>query len=346
MRTQRGFTLIELVVSLFIISLLTFLLSEQFGPFLNYKQRVDTERRLGILEASFNAAYRAEFTSIATTDEAKLVLDAGEIEPAGPNTGGICTSTATTLQAMARYLNMALPDSFVDGGGAPLCFFISPQLTGAVDSTQILYHRVAVVAPGFDRVINSETGCAGSGFNDDWNLRLCGDDRGFLISGEYVVAEQVRAVIKKIERVARVYEVFCQTRFLQNASRNPAINYFYGLKSDGTACSTASRCDAGSTMRMSVDESSCSLTVAESGSTLFDPDLGDASPHRVLGLSEDDVRVDAATFLSYDNCSSRVRSPRHTTTASSVAPFTARIFVDLSTGTGSSMIERTAVGLY
>jgi prepilin-type N-terminal cleavage/methylation domain-containing protein len=346
MKVEQGFTLIELAVSLIIISLLTFLMSEQFGPFLNYKQRVDTERRLGVLDAAFKSAYRAEFTSIATTDEAKLVLDAGEIEPAGPNADGTCSSNANTLQAMARYLNMALPDSFVDGGGAPLCFFISPQLTGAVDSTQILYHRIAVVAPGFDRRINSVTGCPGSGFDDDMNLRLCGDDRGFLLSGEDVVAEQARAVIKKIERVARAYEVFFQTRYLQNASRNPSLNYFYGLKSDGTACSAASRCDVGSTMRMSVDEASCSLTVGESGSTLFDPSLGDASPHRVLGLSEDDVRVDANTFLSYDNCSARVRSPRHTTTASSIAPFTARIFVDLSTGIGSSMIERTAVGLY
>jgi prepilin-type N-terminal cleavage/methylation domain-containing protein len=345
-KSARGFTLIELVVSLVIISLLTFLLSEQFGPFLNYKQRVDTEKRLGALDAAFKAAYRAEFTSIATTDEAKLVLGAGEIEPAEPNAEGICSSNANTLQAMARYLNTALPDSFVDGGGAPLCIFISPQLTGAVDSTQILYHRVAVVAAGLDRRINSDTSCPGSGFNDAWNLRLCGDDRGFLLSGEEVVADQVRAVIKKIDRVARAYEVFFQTRYLQNSSRNPAINYFYGIKSDGTACSASSRCDTGSTMRMSVDEANCSLTVGESGSLLFDPDLGDSSPHRVLGLSEDDVRVDANTFLSYDNCSARVRSPMHTATASTVAPFTARVFVDLSIGTASSMIERTAVGLY
>ena len=63
-RKQQGFTLLEIVLSIGLLMLATGLLASAFGPWMAFRQGMETERRLKEIQQALEAAYSANALSV------------------------------------------------------------------------------------------------------------------------------------------------------------------------------------------------------------------------------------------------------------------------------------------
>lgn len=323
-RWQVGFSFLELTVVLVVLSLITTTVLDTFGPWVAYRARVETEKRLAEAHSAIDTAYRADAPSVEGDPGPRLVFGSGTIDQALPDANGVCQSTAATFAPVARFASASASVLGRDGSGAPLCVFVTPRQSASVAGTTLYYHVVAVVSPGENGVIESAASCA-TGLSATGSLSLCGDDRGVLLDGYGLALANFRATQVRIERVAAAYQAYYTARFQADPTRNPAVDYF---ANSGTP---ASLWDGAGAMPPTGTCAGPVPLVATSG----------LSPHDVLGLSRLDATDAYGNVMLLDNCSSLTRSPAQSDPSMRAPPYTARIETTLP---GGAVIAQTAVG--
>lgn len=220
-RHERGFTLIELLISLAILTAISLSLLSFLSPWMAFKQKLDTDRKLMEIKSLFTTVYERNAWAVETASGPVFTFAGGTLTNS-PLTGTrSCVSQAATLQSLASYFSDGLPQGESDGFSNPFCFLISPQLSIVKNGVNVYYHNIAIVSTGRNSALEPGTTVDAAGA-----LTLAGDDFGVLINGYTVQEKKFRETETRLARVATLYESYFTARFLANPSRDAMIDYF------------------------------------------------------------------------------------------------------------------------
>lgn len=329
MRTQRGFTLLEILVALVLIGGISAFVADSFGPALSFRAEIETKEKQKDLRNALLAAYKIHADTVDGESTAKLVLGTATLEKISPDaTSKRCPSTPTTFSAIARYSSYSAGEVYRDGYGNPICLFITPRQSLTISGSTIYYHSVAIISPGRDGVISNTTAL------DDTtgDLTTGGDDIGILLDGRLMAQDRYQITLEAVKRAAEAYQAYFSVRYQTDPSRSISVNYF--ACGDDATCPPAtpdSKWDAGNGM-----PTTCAGPIGMYQTTGI-------SPHAVLGLSESDVVDGYGGMLTLDNCGAGVRNPNNPDAAMRTPPFTAVISTSLP---GGGVLSQTAVGQF
>lgn len=221
---EEGFTLVEILVALALVTTLSLMMFQSVAPWLNLRQRIDTERRLDEVHEALETAYRANAMRIEGGAQ-ELRLDTGTITPSvltGRAGNRRCSENTSAMAALGPYLSWDPNRSLLDGSGAPMCVFISRRLTEARDGVNLTYHVVAVVALGQDGVLDDTTALD----VNTGTLTVGGDDLATVVNGFSIQYELYQETRRRVDRVADIYGSYFTARYLGNPHRDYSIDYF------------------------------------------------------------------------------------------------------------------------
>lgn len=374
---QSGFTLLEIVIALSLLVILTTLLMTSFGPWLRFKQSLDTENRLRDLQQATTAFYKANAYTIddndlgstylagygglqvSATDPAQNVLTncpAAAVPPGTPydsadiETNGILNN----LSPLQPYASSAMSQLARDGFNNGICVFVSTRQQKAVAGATVFYHTIAYVSVGTNGHLDVGTTFVKDTTTNIWKLTLSGDDKGSIVDGYQIAAENFRITNERLQRLARSYETYFNIRFLSKMDRDITVNYFYandgsnnGDPGSGGAGDPGPTINATRTVLGTTWEHASFDNVTATGMTSR------------LGISENDGYDAWNRPILVDNRSSRVRAGDRGGVRQ-MPPFTA-VFGSLLPGTSSvctnapesgaipdcsAFITSTAIGTY
>lgn len=245
---QRGFTLLEIVISIALLVMIIAVLMNGFGPWLTFKQKLETEQVLKDLQQATTAFYRTNHWNIVNAENAGTggpgafstatgTLSTGT-GPAASTIRTTCpggsagydpsdtTAQEANLKPLEPYLSRSLKNVVSDGFNNVMCVLVSPRQVKMYQGAPIYYHSVAFIAPGNNTTIDENTQ-----FVQDsdlgWVLSLGGDDAGITMDGFQVGLENYQISMNRIQRYAKSYETYFSIRYLSKKDRDYTLNYFY-----------------------------------------------------------------------------------------------------------------------
>jgi type II secretory pathway pseudopilin PulG len=301
--TSKGFSLLEVVIAMMFASLILMMTFSQFMPWFQFRQKLETERKMENIQMAIEAAYRANAGLFDDSDSVDAVFGGGVItvgkdasgnditfqtECPGVTSSNVVTQTRDTEQekklyeALKDYMPMsdAGPDAFVDGYGATFCIGISRIKNWDVDGLKIPYRNIVVVSKG----MNNEMDLPVSGVspwdpvNGQYNPISGSDDTVMVVQGINIEQEKYDLAVTRMERLAEAYSAHFLLNYLRNPSRDITLNYFYCAVpiTDGV-------CDPASKTGGVVTGGQGSLDSGKNAAILSDLSS-------VLGLSQDDFK--------------------------------------------------------
>lgn len=234
LRPQAGFSLVEVLITLALVTILSVTALNVLAPWLNFKQTLDTDRKLQDMRQSLQNAYAAN--AMAAENGAGAGRTFLGLAHDATAAGSACDAAGVNAAALGNaqlstYLTEAGPAAANDGSANPLCFFISPQLTRDVEGVRMHYHMLAVVSTGKDGVL--DVGTSFDAVTGQLSFAAGSDDRGVVVNGYAVQYEKYRDTLERMNRLASLYESYFTTRFMNTADRDVSRNYFYSNGAGG-----------------------------------------------------------------------------------------------------------------
>lgn len=299
-RASLGVSLVEVVIAVAVVSIMTAVTAVALGPWIAFRQGMETERRLKELEQAMEAAYRDNALAMEGTSAAELAYPGGAIADG-------TVASAATFQAVAGYSSLSSASLAQDGFNRPVRIRVSPRLSRSVDGATLYCHMAAVISGGRNGSLE-----AGSSFDaSTGGLTLAGDDKGFVLDGCRLQRELFDLTASRMRRAAEAWERYYESRYLADPGRSVSIDYF------GRPGTPAERWDPGN-------------GVAHSGGAAAPAsalNLGGA-----LGLSAADLADAYGQELLADNSSSLTRNPGNPDPSMASPPYTARVLAALPGG--------------
>lgn len=209
-RLAQGFTLVEALVALAVITIISLLIMGAVGPWLGLKQNIDTERKLQDIKQGLVAYYNLNGMEIEARGGGQF----------GPFTSG-CGDQTAAFQELGTLFSESSAQIAKDGYMTHWCFFISSPLSRIVDGVEMWYRNVAVVSPGPDVTLDPGTLMGAEGA-----LVLEGDDKGILLTGLDIHAPKLKETMKRMNRLATMYETYFTSRFMAYGDRDITRYYF------------------------------------------------------------------------------------------------------------------------
>lgn len=220
--TQKGFTLLEILVAMVLLTVISVVLVGSLAPWLNFKQKLDTERKLSDLKSVLTAAYEANAMSIERASDSQLILATGTVVPTAVDGERRCIADDTSWKAMAEYLPDGPQSALLDGYNSPFCILISPQLSAPVNGVTVYYHNVAVVSMGRAGILDEGTRLDSA----TGGLTLAGDNLGVFVSGFETQKLKLNKTQARLDSLATLYETYFTAQYLGNPARDITVDYF------------------------------------------------------------------------------------------------------------------------
>lgn len=330
-----GFTLVEVLIALAVVTLISLVVLSALGPWLRLKQSVDNERKLQSVRAAVTAYYRANAMALEAEKGARL----GPFENVVP-ADGQCASAREAFAAVPQHLADGPDETATDGYRNPLCVFVSRQLARNIDGRLLVYHVFAAVSPGPDGVLDATTT-----FDPDTGVLSLGegestpsDDRAVLVNGYDVQLALYQETMARLTRVADAYETYFTARYLAWPDRD-VTRYYFAASADEPAYDKPLATPEN--QPLTVDATAGGWSPAE---TVLAP-LG-LSPESLRSAWEQENVIEVGTY-NESAAGVTVKSPH--TSGVGVLPYTALLRTRLP-GTDSSGADiwavRVAVGHY
>lgn len=348
---SAGFTLIEVVIAIALIVLLTTVLLSSFGPWLRYKQRLDTETRLRDVGQSITALYKAnagdvdnsERASTLTTSAfgstvgAMLLRDGRAFNSNCPAVAGtfdaaetVTNSIESNLAPLQPYAATPVANIARDGFNNGICIVVSPLQSATINGAKVQYHAVAVIALGESAKLDTAT-TFGPDASGRWTLSLdpAGANRGIVVDGYQIQVDNIKLTSERLARFAKAYETYFNVRYLMHPSRDITLDYFYmdnggvGIPNRGNG----NNLDSGNVVRES------RVGLGSTWATASFDDVLAAGPNIAanLGISMADSLDAWGRPILFDNRSGMVSAGADSGGASRLPPFTA-VFLALLPG--------------
>lgn len=232
-RRQRGFTLLEALVALAVITLISMVVVGALSPWLGLKQSIENDRRMQDLKQGISAYYEANAMAFDSVGGRTL----GAFSQVLPDASGQCALSTAGFSAAADQFSSSAVTLARDGYANPWCVYISTPMSEVRDGVTLWYRVIAFVSGGRNGVIDTGTTLDATG-----RLVLApdSDDTGVVISGLDIQYAKLKDTVKRMNRVASMYETYFTTRYLAYADRDISRYYFSQTgDSSGVVPSTA-----------------------------------------------------------------------------------------------------------
>ena len=227
---QKGFTLIEVLISLILITLISVAVMGSLGPWLSFKEKLDTQRKLTDLQTAIKLAYAANAMAVDSTGAQVIQFSDGSQMRSSTVQNGRCLPNAGTWQALKAFLPEGPTNSGLDGFQQPFCVFVSNQLSAQGPGATIYYHNIAIVSLGTTGVVNP-----GTSFDVNTGAFTAGgQNTGVLVNGYDVQLDKMTQTQKKLDKLSSVYETYFTAEYLSTASRDVTVDYFANSGPSGT----------------------------------------------------------------------------------------------------------------
>lgn len=220
---SEGFSIIEILVSIALITILSFLTLSSFGPWLDFRAKLETEQKLKDLQTLLSSAYDQNARRIDSNSNLPWLLrDGVTLSPSTVSTEGACNSQSETLGLLQEYAPLSGVGDGRDGYGGDVCILMARPKMVNYQGIQLPQRIVALVSPGKNGILDS----AAPLDSETGRLTLVGDDMGVVISGLSIHQRKVELIEAKLNRISNAYETYYALRFQSNAQRDVRINYF------------------------------------------------------------------------------------------------------------------------
>ena len=241
-----GFTLVEILVALALVTGLTLMMFQAVSPWMSLRQKIETERRLDQVRSALETAYSVNAMQIEGQSGAVLRLthagttrDVVASTLTGASGSRRCDPNQVAAEALAPYVADDVNRSLTDGSKAPLCLFITSRTSQDREGVPIYYHVAAIVALGNDGVLGATTALGSDGV---LTIHPGSDDLGVVVNGFTVQYDLYKETRRRVERVADLYGSYFTARYLGNPARDYSIDYFVASNAqtyyDGAAAGT------------------------------------------------------------------------------------------------------------
>jgi len=218
---QKGFTLLEILIAMALLTVISIVMIGSLGPWLSFKQKLDTDRKLQDIKAALILAYGANAMTAESSAGPQLQLVTGTVSQT-PINGSVCVTDVATWQALATYLPEGPTVTQVDGYSAPWCVLITPQLQATLNGVTVYYHNIALVSMGREGKLDSATTLNPT----TGALTLGGDNTGILVNGYSVQADKLTITVARMDKLASPYGIYFTSRYLGNPNRDIMVDYF------------------------------------------------------------------------------------------------------------------------
>lgn len=335
-KPQKGFTLIEVLITMVLVTLLSLLVLDMLAPWMLFRSKLETDRKIQEVKLAMTEAYKRNPMRIDEVNQPILTFDTGTFASSSVNTlpnGTRSCNENAGFDSLKMFLSNGPKDSQVDGFNSPFCVFISNRLSKPVDGATLYYHNIAIVSPGSDAVVSSTFDVATG------ELNVLSDDIGVLIDGYSIQYEKYKLTLDRMNKLSDLYSSYFTSRFLANPARDVSVNYF-SKKWDTTG-------DVAST-------EGSEQPVREALALLGTNDIDSKTPYEDSGAygngRSNDIFVEnynkCIPLTETANCTSGsttdclcVRSPA----TGAIPPYTAIFTAKLP---GGSQVTKSVVGLY
>ncbi|MBU2723810.1 type II secretion system protein [Acidithiobacillus ferridurans] len=268
---EAGFTLVEIMIALAILTIMAVVLFPLFSQTINYSQTTTTRAHLNELVKGLKVAYEKDAMVVDTTGadgDVVFTSNWGQVlgapnDPLGTATLTSGSTTVNPVQAYALGNQASLESGFyaiagaagtsplslaTDGYGNPFWVYVSPEMEGHYDGYPVYYHDVAFlstngapssVTPASQGVTYTctvnptyeQSGCS-------LNLGTNGGqhDAVATFSGYAVEQHLYHVTLRKMKTVGDAYGAYFTTQYLANASRNADIDYFANIDTAWNGC--------------------------------------------------------------------------------------------------------------
>lgn len=220
-QASRGFSLPEVLITMALIAVISLVVMGSLEPWIGFKQKLDTERRLQDVKNGLSSVYDRNGMAVELQPANRFMEFVTSTPVAGPDGGLRCDSQVTAFEKHTEVFSESPTQVSVDGYANPWCFMISGPLNETRDGVPLWYRNVAVVSTGPDGVLDAATK-----MNADGTITLAGDDLATTITGREIQAPKIRETLRRLNRVAQFYESYFTARYLSYADRDITRYYF------------------------------------------------------------------------------------------------------------------------
>jgi len=231
---QRGFTLIEIAIAMTVMAILTIVLTTMFGPFLNFKARIDSEAQIRALAQTLEQNYEQQALVVDSTNLPVFTFVNNSGAPVSLQTsttrmtsvGPECQSQAAVLAQLPVRPQNGAERAELDGFGKPFCIFVSNAQTRVQDGVTIPFHTITILSTGANGVLDPQT-------SYDPNTGVLtqdpeGDDRlAIVVDGFAIQQRLISETLRRMGRVIAAYETYFSTSYVNSQQRDTQTNYFY-----------------------------------------------------------------------------------------------------------------------
>jgi prepilin-type N-terminal cleavage/methylation domain-containing protein len=214
----RGFSLVEVLIALTLITVISFVVIGAVAPWLGMKQSMDTDRHLQDIRQGLTAFYEQNAMDAETQPGTSFF----GFQTSTLDGAGYCVVQAAPFGQLKTLISDGGNSAAKDGYSNPWCLYVSPQLSAAVDGVTLYYRNVGIVSAGANGKPDAGTGMDGAG-----NMTFGGDDVGVLVSGFDIQKQKLKETMRRMARTGDIYESYFTTRFLAYADRDITRDYFY-----------------------------------------------------------------------------------------------------------------------
>lgn len=226
---QRGFTLVEVLVALALIAIISLIAMGALTPWIGFKQRLDTERRLQDIRNGMMAIYDRRAMAVEAQPGGQFAEFVNSIPAAGPDGLVRCDTQLDAFSDNSTLFGEFPQQISMDGYSNPWCIFISNPILETRDNVPLWSRNIAVVSLGPDGALDP-----GTTMTPDGQLSVDGDDVGISVTGRDIQAVKLKETLRRLNRVAQAYENFFTARYLTYADRDITRYYFANGPVDST----------------------------------------------------------------------------------------------------------------
>lgn len=219
-KKQKGFTLIEIVIVIGLVSVLFAISMPVINRLIDFSSSIESETNLQVMGKAIEEFYSENAWNIDENEESSIELLNKEYAKNGSN-----TLTNDSWKNIALTYTSST-NSLYDGYNHAFKIFVSNRQEEYYNGVLIPFHIIALVTGNGKSVDKNGASVVETTFDvDTGKVEVADGESVYIISGYDIQKDKFDKSVRKLDTVAKAYEDYYWSRYATRGNE-PAINYF------------------------------------------------------------------------------------------------------------------------